>query len=168
VSRQNRKAARQVELCRLAYHEAGHAVVAYLLNYKPRLVTIRAFQDTDGRVELRQIGPHQPKRRHIEHRFMVSLAGPLAEVKQYPGQPDEQTQASWWSDCTDHSPALKRLNLSAEELERFIREIGRRTMQLLEANWHKVDLVAKMLLELRRLNRRQMIEIMTDTAGPSP
>jgi hypothetical protein len=39
------------ELTLVAYHEAGHAVLAYRFDLMVRLVTIRRYKDTGGRVE---------------------------------------------------------------------------------------------------------------------
>jgi ATP-dependent Zn protease len=49
---------REEQRISLAYHEAGHAVVAYKLGYKPTLVTIRKSSDSDGMVKHRAFRSH--------------------------------------------------------------------------------------------------------------
>lgn len=62
------------------WHEAGHALIAWLLGGDVRLVTLESeFDDHDGHVEIAWPGDLPPDRL-ARHSAMVAIAGPLAEL----------------------------------------------------------------------------------------
>lgn len=66
------------ELCGTAYHEAGHAIVAFVLGFEPQKkgITIISNGSTAGEVGYEMAG----KIKHDRARLCVVLAGPLSEL----------------------------------------------------------------------------------------
>ena len=164
-----------------AYHEAGHAVVAYRLGYKPTRVSIRMRGNSAGHVLHRKPrwyvhykDPEYGRERRLEiaeHVAMISAAGFVAEnlfVIMYDVDKDQSPLAlfAWSGDmenlviCTRAFRELLQLNEDDAALERDLDDIFQRTEKLVIANWFKVSLIAQELLKRRRLNRQDVIELM--------
>lgn len=144
----------------IAYHEAGHAVIAFRLGIIPRIVTIRALGDSEGRVERRAIRPSlNPDRtaRAALIGVMISCAGPAAEV-QYTPRYDVD---GWDSDLTAAEKYLPWFNgKSPDQNLELTKWLTAHTKGVVQENWGAIDFIARMLLQAKRLNRRQMIQLM--------
>jgi hypothetical protein len=82
-----------------AYHEAGHAVIAYLLGYRPQSVTIVPTADTAGHIihanplhgfQLDIDGSHEARLR-VENVVTICFAGPIAQKRYNPRSWRERT-----------------------------------------------------------------------------
>lgn len=85
-----------VELRESAYHEAGHAVAAYILGVPIREAWIN--QDGTGGVRLEQQNVRQGTARwraYCLYRAIVSLSGPIAQMWR---SLDARSDPRWWRD----------------------------------------------------------------------
>jgi hypothetical protein len=162
--------ARQRE--RVAYHEAGHAVAAYLLRRAFRYVTIIPKEGSQGHVMPRQRPGGQPYQlgddvadgRRAERMIMVLLAGITAEAIRYGRRPprwirqSDIAQAIAWA-CCGAEPAVDPGGPWC-----WIEWLFRRTRYLLEAPraWVAVEALAHALLQASRLSGPQARRIIQE------
>ena len=161
-----------------AYHEAGHVVVAYLLGYKPTRATLRAQGNSGGHVRHRGIslptladrGKSKVLHRFLqraEHAFMLTVAGAQAEMvyRAVSGLPEEDpaSQGVWNNDAA----TLVHIELSLERAgcpwsKEHQKGLGKRTHDLLSANWDRVQILALAMLVAypRGLKRKEIIGFM--------
>jgi len=112
----------------LAWHEAGHAVVASLLSCEVKTVSLRppsCWARGDG----------------LEG-ACIALAGPLAEMRRF-GHNTAQHWANGWSGDAANA---------RERYDGHLGEAIRRTDHLLRCNWQWVELVADALLKCGSLS----------------
>jgi hypothetical protein len=121
----------------IAFHEAGHAVVALALGSKVRVV---------------EIGPRPHA--HCAHRTetnkaITALAGDLAEQRACPWSPwDAEVDFRVACDTAEHlAPAAP-----AEALERFLDQ----ARALLDRHWREVEAVAAALLGRGKLTGKEI------------
>jgi hypothetical protein len=139
-----------------AYHEAGHAVVALFLGYKPRSATIIPAVDFHGQVKhdspLRgiklDIDDSDRARLRVERAIMICFAGPLAQQRYRP--------RSWrrWHGASDFQTAADlalRVSGSEEAATAFLRWLELQTRSIVIARWTLIDRVAQALLEHDKL-----------------
>jgi hypothetical protein len=141
-----------------AYHEAGHAVVAFEVGRGVQLVTIIPEGDAEGRVRKYRLRGFHPDyetdgrtTRRLEQEIMISLAGGLAEAR-YKGHRRRL------GDEKDLSHALDMASYvtgEPEECEAYIHWLYLRTRNLLEVRWGIVEQFASELLARRRLSGRE-------------
>ena len=142
-----------------AYHEAGHAVVAWRLGFKVRRVTITPGEDHDGFAEhdspLRgihlDIDNSDRARLRAEKAIMICLAGTLAQRRFAP------RSVRLWQGESDRDLATDlalRINGSGEAATAFLAWLNLRTADLIEAAWDSVEALAGALLEHRTLDAR--------------
>ncbi len=135
-----------------AYHEAGHAVAAYLLRRKFRFVTIRSRGGYEGylRHEPRKeafLGEEEEKPRArslVERDIIVSLAGSAA-VFLLTGSHD---RAGAWADRHRAMDLAESVCGSGRECEAYVRWLCVRCEDMLkvQANWHALETLAEELL----------------------
>ena len=129
-----------------AYHEAGHAVAAYLLRKKFRYITVRPDGDYEGYMRHRRYtGYEQIKSRSAsEKEIMVSLAGGAA-IYLLTGRRDRLGA------LVDHHKAMdlaENICASRRECKAFVNWLYVRIEGILrvQANWHAVESLAEELL----------------------
>jgi ATP-dependent Zn protease len=149
-----------------AYHEAGHAVMAALNGRPPKLVHIVCNGDIAGVNEFiddmppefaNHLSDSPEKRKYIEIRVLIALAGMIAHDLRFParvrdaGDAHDEARAraiiedyAGWADNCRESYFLQR-----QETARA----------LLQANWLWVDAVAHALIEQRNLPGQKVIEL---------
>lgn len=155
----------------IAYHEAGHALVAYLLGGEVRQVTIEP-EDDDGP---RRGGDTQViwRRRQKDARefavksVQVHLAGPVAEMI-YTGEPYHPAFiAEWAADWQGASAAVALLHRDEAKqllhLEAAALSLHRQLQQ--EEMWMALAALADLLLAHETLEWEQVDDLLQELIG---
>jgi hypothetical protein len=168
----------------IAYHEAGHAVMAWLLHVPIRRATIVAEEEagsaghvhhgklnrrTREDIELSGGDPFSPSRLQAEKRVMISMAGEVAQRFFRPGSVRSHHSDSDRAYITD---ILTRYSWANEkgviDCRLHYRLLQHWTERMLKAKWPLVKAVAAALLEHRTLSGKQIVEIIHKTIGFKP
>ena len=153
-----------------AYHEAGHAVIAYLLGYKPQSATIVPTVDATGHVihanplhgfQLDIDGSDEVRRR-VESAITICFAGPIAQ-KRYSPRSWRRVHGQW--DYDTIAELGLRVCGSDEQATAFIRWREIVTLDLIKANWPRIQQVARQLLEREHLSHADLDAIIVPRAG---
>ena len=149
---ETRKSLRQAN----AHHEAGHAVIAYALGYKPTSATIVPSRDVRGIVSrpspLRgiklDIDGSDRARLRVERAIQICLAGPLAQQR--------YRRSSWrryhgGSDFDTARDLALHVCGSGEQATAFLRWLEITTRERVETYWVYIARVAALLLERESL-----------------
>ncbi len=155
-------------LLRIAYHEAGHAVVAYVLRRRFTNLSIIEDDDSLGHVSFAK---HHPKfqpdvmsfdkaRPQIEKRVMVSAAGDAAESLL-------TGRHNWLGARQDMENAHRMAGYlcgSPEEETAYVRWLWIRTQNLLRhhVHWRAVEVLAAALIEQKRIGQKEARVIIRD------
>jgi hypothetical protein len=173
----------------IAYHEAGHAVVARLLGQPLISVTIDIENDNTG--VLRESAAHAAREGDpaaqiagCEIDAKVALAGPLAQLKSRPSRNSRHAPAierheedyAHAQSAVAHIALLKagmpvpepgaakqEITLNgavAESYQATLEKLKRETKALLDEHWAAVKRVAKALFERDRLDQRELDRLM--------
>ncbi|HNQ85581.1 MAG TPA: hypothetical protein PLT33_06745 [Deltaproteobacteria bacterium] len=159
----NRKRATKKNL--IAYHEAGHAVAAYLTRKKFKYVTIKSNKDYEGYMrheEQRATSrPEWDERRKtrssIEKDIMVSLAGSAA-IFLLTGH---RERIGAWADRRRAMDLAENICDSRRECEAFVNWLYVRVEGILrsQANWHAVETLAEELMILGSIGYQKAVHI---------
>jgi ATP-dependent Zn protease len=155
----------------IAYHEAGHALMAVLLGGKVKQVTIEPDDDDgparqgDTQVVWRRNGVSEKE--FARCAVQVSLAGPVAEMI-YSGDPYHPgLVAEWAADWRDAWEAAAVLH--AEERQRldYLEQVLIQLYHRLKADdlWAALASLADNLLAHETLEREQVEEILEEWLG---
>jgi hypothetical protein len=148
---------------RTAYHEAGHAVMAFELGLSIREVTIVPDDAGNflGRVTGTPLGPdvmarfaeYDPDRHLVEQLIMFPLAGGIAE-QELTGQVENLGDED---DLTNSFDLALRVCGSDEEANLFVEGLWERTRAQIQSppTWAAVEAVAAALLGQQRLSGRK-------------
>ena len=151
----------------VAYHEAGHAVVACRLGRRPSAVSVGATKRSLGNVVLRTRAVESDSPRNWcrnEDAMVIALAGPLAQRRHAPRSdwrqrkhrtllgPDRGTDFDLFNEllCRQHYSRTVRT-----AYDKYVRA---RTQELVNVNWLAIDRVAQALLERGSLTREELFE----------
>ena len=157
-----------------AHHEAGHAVAAVAFGIGFDHVSVVDDRDTFGRIVLDQKWPHlQPgfnpddpeDRRIAEDWIVLALAGEFADAYQS-GRDASLTPGANW-DFQVAEALAKRLFGDPGEREAFLNEMWHRAHRFVSEplRWRQISAVAARLDQLRKLDRRQVVQIMDEIAA---
>jgi ATP-dependent Zn protease len=160
----------------VAYHEAGHAVMAVLTHTPLRDTTIvgsrvgassgatRLMERAGGNKKSGAIGKLGPRRqREILQRACFDVAGEIAQrrfARNSWRKPHSRT------DVANVSSLLETLRLSEKRLKALAKAIVARADSLIRANWSRVEAVASELLKHGTLTGSQVRRIVARTAVP--
>jgi hypothetical protein len=153
-----------------AYHEAGHAVIAYLLGYKPQSATIVPTVDAAGYVihanplhgfQLDIDGSDEARLR-VESAITICFAGPIAQ-KRYSPRSWRRVHGQW--DYDTIAELGLRVCGSGEQAAAFIRWRELVTLDLVKAHWLRIQQVAGQLLEREHLSYADLDAIIVPRAG---
>ena len=161
------RSASQVEAT--AYHEAGHAVIAYMLGYRPHSATIVPTFDTAGHIihpnplDGFQLNPDSSDeaRLRIESLITICFAGPIAQ-KRYNPRSWRRVHGQW--DYEKIAELGLRVCDSAEQASAFIRWREIVACDMVGANWLRIQLVAGQLLERENLSHTDLEAIIVPRA----
>lgn len=162
VKTPRRKPPRRVpRIERTAYHEAGHAVAAYLRHLRFTSISIIPDRGTLGRCEFSESavvidpesGDQLRARTRIETLIIVSLAGVISESL-LTGRHNWRGAHADLHDATRYASFVTG---SAEELRAYERWLWEHTRMLLGArpSWLAVQQLAAALIEDRRVGERR-------------
>jgi hypothetical protein len=152
-----------------AYHEAGHAVVAWYHNIDLEVVTLGTPEDEMGRT--RHVNPLQgvdtawgtsvADRMRMEQLVGVCLAGPLAQRKFSLVGFRRAHAEDDWQQAVD---LLSYFVVSHEELEAYFRLLEIQTRNLLDLDfiWKSITNLATVLLECRTLSGAEVNRIIQE------
>src|ERR1700722_14596821 len=139
-----------------AYHEAGHAVVRYLLAFEPKSVTISTASNTQRAakygdplhgIKLDTDGSARARLR-LEKAIRISYAGPLAE-KKYSVHWRGSNGAYDFGRIEEL--ALIACDGSSTQVKFFLHWLEVATQEMVDAHWAAIERVAKRLLVHDRL-----------------
>jgi hypothetical protein len=154
-----------------AYHEAGHAVIAYLLGYKPQSVTIVPTLDTAGHLVIHgdplngfqlDIDHSDEARLRVESAITICFAGPIAQKRHNP-RSWRKVHGQW--DYDTIAELGLRVCGSSEQATAFIRWREIVAREMVQAQWLRIALVAGQLLERKRLSHADLEAIMVPRGG---
>lgn len=161
-----------------AYHEAGHAVVRFLVQLSFREVTIVPTDDTLGCISggrvLNDFHPDwddSPRvKSHLERHILSRYGGPLAE-RRFARQQGHRWQRNLsQGDCNQALDLAGYLPMgSMKETEAYLNWLWVRVEAMLEHHWAAVEALAKELLAHRRVGYRRARQIIKEaiTGGKS-
>ena len=149
----------------VAYHEAGHAFMAWKEGVRIHRLSIVPDESTNGRVKHESplkgvrldIDNSGRARVRAEKHIRIYLAGPIAQRKHRP--------SSWrqWHGRSDHDEAadlIFRVTGSDEEANAYIKRLSIQTSNMLKANWPLVSRLAVAALEHRTLPWRDIKQVL--------
>jgi hypothetical protein len=148
-----------------AYHEAGHAVAAWRLGYRPISASITTPEDSVGEVSHESPFPGDNlefdasdlARLRVERAIIIRLAGPVAQ-KRY-------RQTSWrrWHGGADYAVASDlalRVCGSGAIASAFLKWLDLRAERLIEEHWPAVERLATALIKRGRMNQDEIAALM--------
>jgi len=142
-----------------AYHEAGHAVMAYFLGVRLKKVSIVPGKDYVGRLLhgkiLRGRYIELNSRNSMEKNALVALSGDIAQKHH---APRSRSGAS-----KDHEEAFSMatmVNTSPEATDAWIKWLKIRAEDTLKLRWALVDAVAWELVKKNELDREEILAVL--------
>jgi ATP-dependent Zn protease len=153
------------DIVRTAFHEAGHALLAFAVNHELGRVTIQRRGDRLGHVlsytvKLARMPSIERYEKAVYHRMAVSLAGPLAEARLF-------QMAAPNRDNNDYDEARSNAALVTKAPGNLIAQCEIWTGSLLAAGWPQVKALADTLLIDRTIDGKRAEEILK-TGRPMP
>jgi hypothetical protein len=130
-----------------AWHEAGHAVIAYRFGVEVAGVTIVAYRDYAGRCLRLRTDP--------ERAIQIALAGSLAEMRISP-------TSSYDRGDYDTASGLARDLAGSDGARELLKHMEQRTRSLVECCWLAIERVALALLDSDLLTGQQVKNIIED------
>ncbi|RUW01101.1 MULTISPECIES: hypothetical protein [unclassified Mesorhizobium] len=137
-----------------AYHEAGHAVVAFLQFFKIEFATIKPAGEAAGMVKSMARGKVDPDiatpamRAKIEALIIVTLAGDIAQRKH-----QAKSVRRWHASADRQQAADLALSIcgSGESATAYLAWLDIVTRNIVEGRWSVIERVAAALLERETL-----------------
>ena len=150
----------------VAYHEAGHAVMAYLERRAFRYVSIEPNEESLGHIMYRKFGerfhPDYDEeariRPQLEKAILSSLAGHASECI-YRGR------NNWVGSATDRTHAFdlaSYISGSFEETEAYVNWLWVRCRVKIKTHWFRVTALADQLLKHHRIRYPKVKKIIKD------
>ena len=149
----------------VAYHEAGHAIVAWRRHLRLLEVTIEPTRIYSGRVRFAKLfREHELEtsnadrlRIKVEDFALMCLAGPAAQRKYNP----RSIGLAWHGDHEQAQKILRDYTGSDNEeyLRTYYKLIAIRARDFVACNWKWIDMLARELLARRNMSRRDFEEL---------
>ena len=148
----------------LAFHEAGHAVMATLLHRPIHRASIREAHGLTGYVDYKHASStiaevREEHRPVIETDALVLLAGRAAECERTLGSPLSHASL----DKQNARTLLAMLEDSEEVVSNWMRYLLVRAQSMLQAEWPMVLAVAHALLKNEELDGAAVLRVMSET-----
>ncbi|BCD60213.1 MULTISPECIES: AAA family ATPase [unclassified Nitratiruptor] len=175
------------DLHKTAYHEAGHAVVSYLLlpDIKIEQVTITPRAEALGFVSYTDEFITNISKEELYNDICVALAGRLSKLKKFPqegedtGAAQDLEQATWEAynlvatfgmdeslgyihiDTLMQNVSKELFNdIIEERVAYWIEKATNDTIELIETHWEKIEKVASTLIEKEMIDGAELKKIM--------
>lgn len=150
----------------VAYHEAGHALMAFLLGGKVRLVTIEPDDDDgpdrQGDTQVLWRRSADTDEGFAKKAVQVSLAGPVAEMI-YTGDPYHPSLvAEWAADWQEAWEAATPLHREERKRLEYLEQVSIQLYHQLKQDemWAALAALADNLLAHETLEREQVEEVL--------
>lgn len=162
---QPQKAGRARSRQATAYHEAGHAVAAWKLGYRPISASVVAAEGSVGEVwhenpfsgvNLEFDGTDLARSR-VERAIMIRLAGPIAQ-KRY--RPTSWRRGQGGADYAVAADLALRVCGSGEVASAFLKWLDLRAKALIEDHWPAVERLAAALIKHGTMNQEEIAALM--------
>lgn len=149
----------------IAYHEAGHVLMAHLLGAKVKQVTIEPDDDDgperqgDTQVLWRRKG--MTEKEYAQRAVQVSLAGPVAEMI-YSGDPYHPGHVvEWAADWKEAWTAAEPLHADEKKRLEYLEQISIQLYHRMKRDdlWDALAAIADNLLAHETLDKEQIEEI---------
>jgi hypothetical protein len=154
-----------------AYHEAGHAVVSWVVGLEMEGASIEPQGSSLGRVSFTDIKDMEVYD-EIMHRYLLSSYAGVKAVELYTGRPtdpddlntDPRIEGSDW----DTIMALTLSLAGPEESEQgaLQEQAEEQARRILGENWHGVEAVAQALLRGRSVESKDLSRILSEANCP--
>jgi ATP-dependent Zn protease len=136
----------------IAYHEAGHAVIDYVVGFVCVGVTIVPEKGVLGcasyRVGWEQCGKLRDESSVVCGQIMSCMAGYLSEIAAF----EEVLDIGWDRGDQEHIIMLvEGLGIGERKLQRYLDRLQLRALALVCRHWRKIEIVAETLLTHRTL-----------------
>jgi hypothetical protein len=147
-----------------AYHEAGHAYLAYRLGGRVLAVSLELDDDTEqGRTSV--AWPGAPRAEQLRRSALVALAGPVAELH-FRGELDQlDTLSAWRADWREVQRALASRPDPQRVLRRWLAEV--RTALCEPAAWERLCRLADALEAHGSLDADLLADLLPEFADPA-
>jgi hypothetical protein len=174
--------ARKTNDAAVAYHEAGHAVVARMLGHDVYSVSITSKRDSLGRTSwrnpinrrVRQMIEHGSEvdidrvRHRIDHAVIVPMAGALAQKRHNPrsnwryGGSGAQRGGLLLKGSDDQLALALLCRIHEVETVRdaYHRYLAARAQALVDQHWPRIERLAKALLQHNTIDGDDIVEFM--------
>jgi hypothetical protein len=148
-----------------AYHEAGHAVVAWYLGVKVHNVTIVPKGDTAGRMQharrilgkYPEIDDSLPAKVRMGKNLMIWLAGLAAQLRFKPRSVRSYHHAG---DYIEAVVIAEHLHGDQESADAFLRYMEIKTRNVVRTPWPQVELVASALLARDTIKGKEVTRLL--------
>jgi hypothetical protein len=154
-----------------AYHEAGHAVLSWVVGLEMDRASIEPQGSSLGRVSFIDI-EHMEAYDEVMHRYLVSSYAGVKAVELYTGRPtaldDPNTDARVEGSDWDSIIALTQTLAGHEESEQVAlqEQAEEQAQRILRENWRGVEAVAEALLKHRTLDSAHLSRILKEANCP--
>lgn len=161
----------------VAYHEAGHAVVAMLQGMPLRSISVERTDDSGGETDLQEIGmpveelgeivedgrrPTALEVVILEQHMRMSLAGEIAQFHFAP----ESVHAFHASFDMKFLGFLQLIAGSKAEVDAWFGLLRIQTESLINRHWKMIEAIATALLDRERLTGDEALEVLRTTPAP--
>lgn len=144
----------------IAYHEAGHAIVAIILNARFRYVTMKEDENSLGHVKyynrkffknIEWKFPTPLEKEKIEKELIVGSAGFIAE-KKFTGRGNKIGARSDWTKLAMLTMTFKG---SQKQVNAYLKYISITAAELVSSEWDPITLFASELLKRETLSETE-------------
>jgi hypothetical protein len=151
-----------------AYHEAGHAAIAWIAGRPLRNVTIVPVEGVSGSCSWARRRGFHPEwdgsarlQRTCEIEIQALLAGHFAEVKYRKAQGmSTATSVSWEADRRHAETLASYMNGSPAQMEAYLHWLLITAQQQVELQWRAIRALAIQLSKLRAISGRDAYQLM--------
>lgn len=173
------------ELREVAYHEAGHAVISSILmpSVKIEQITITPRENSLGFVSFNmENSSSNLSRKEIEAQICIAYAGRVAQMKEYKEEGLDTGAVSDLDIATRRAYELisiygmdeefGAINISKvklsdrykskidEAVNKLLKELEKKTIDLVDANWDKINTLASTLMKKEVIHEHELLSIM--------
>ena len=155
-----------------AFHEAGHAVISWALEYEVYELTIVPSEDKAGLVKYQNPLLGVPLDRdnspnavaQAKKAMMISLAGPIAQRKFDPESWEDHHGAVDFEKVVDFA---LRLGGGEEDANVFLESLDPEIKDMIDRYWPEIQNLASVLLEKRTMSAKEVENVILSTRRPT-